>query len=825
MFSRATTEIQTELVPTEFVPHAKSAPSQQPEQRPSAANPLARLLSSETLRSRLIVAFVAVALLPFLAISFVLLLSQAQSGRQETVNQLQTVMSYKASALRNWTSTLKADLGNALLGEDVLEEARLVIRTSPASPEYQQVREIYNKIRGRFLILVDQSPYYEELFLLNEAGVVVLSTNNTQEGQVYDYKSFFQGGLVQPYADAPSFSAPLGHTTMFVGYPVLDEEGRSLGVLAGRVRLEPMETILSDKSGLGSTGETYLVGNNRLVLAGLGSDSQGLQVETQGVQQAVVALESGSGIAGSSTYRNYADTQVIGAYTWMEDFQAFLFAEQARLESLRLTYAVLAVNASVAVASILIALFIALMVTYTIAQPVTELAERAGRIAGGDLPESERPLPDEPRRQRTSAEVEAEIQTQLAEREDELGTLARAFDKMTNQLLELIGSLEQRVAERTRALEIRSNYLEASAQVSRAATSILDPNELIKQAVELIRQRFDLYYVGLFLADERNEWAILRAGTGEAGQAMMDRAHRLPIGQASMIGWAIANAQARIAQEAAADMVRVAMPELPETRSEAAIPLRTRGRVLGAISVQSDQPNAFDEVALSALQSLVDQLAVAIDNARLFAESREALEAERRAYAEQTQAAWQDWFAGEPQQSIVGDLYGITHRQAIWRPEMLEARDSGVTTFSAPSEGVNAPRSTNLRPDALRPQSGSPPPRVAIPITVRGNVIGVIDVSKSERTQSWSSEEVTLLEDIAGQLGVALDSARLYAETRQRAEQERTLSEIAAQMRATLNVEAVLKTAVEEIYEAMNLDQVVIQLTPGPTAESKASQG
>ncbi len=181
--------------------------------------------------------------------------------------------------------------------------------------------------------------------------------------------------------------------------------------------------------------------------------------------------------------------------------------------------------------------------------------------------------------------------------------------------------------------ERRSTQLRTAAEVSRAASSILDLDELMSQSVELIRDRFGLYYAGLFLVDQTGEWtdepakwAVLQAGTGEAGHKMLAASHKLEIGGASMIGWCIANRQARIALDVGKEAVRFSNPLLPHTRSELALPLVSRGQVIGAMTVQVDKPAAFTQEDITTLQSLADQLANAIENARLFTEHRQAEE-------------------------------------------------------------------------------------------------------------------------------------------------------------------------------------------------------
>jgi PAS domain S-box-containing protein len=176
------------------------------------------------------------------------------------------------------------------------------------------------------------------------------------------------------------------------------------------------------------------------------------------------------------------------------------------------------------------------------------------------------------------------------------------------------------------SLARRALLLQTAAEVSRATSSILDVDELLPQVVELIRDRFNLYYAGLFLVDEAGEYAVLQAGTGEAGRKMLEAGHKLKVGGASMIGWCVVNTQARIALDVGKDAVRFGNPLLPQTRSEMALPLISRGRVIGAVTIQSAQPAAFTQEDITILQTMADQLANAVENARLFTERTRAEE-------------------------------------------------------------------------------------------------------------------------------------------------------------------------------------------------------
>lgn len=402
----------------------------------------------------------------------------------------------------------------------------------------------------------------------------------------------------------------------------------------------------------------------------------------------------------------------------------------------------------------------------------------------------------------------------------------QAMAESNRELEEMRHSLEDQIAERTRILEQRTSYLQAATEVSRATASILDAQRLIQTAVELIREQFALYYVGLFLMDPAGEWAVLQAGTGEAGKAMLARGHRIRFGR-GMIGWSIANAQPRLADDVGEDVVRLATLELPDTRSEAAIPLRSRGKVFGALSVQSDQAGTFGEMEITIFQTLADQLAIALDNARLISESQQAMEEAQRAYGQISRRAWVEYL-----DSL--DYHNLTYRYGL--SEVVSAsQPASASTALAPVELQQARKNVLLTGQPVQ-MGVAGRPTLLLPIKMRGQVIGVANFLKEPATEitstpsdghepadqrlisrspAWNTEEVELLEDIVEQLGLALDSARLYAETRQRAEQERLVDRVTSQMRATLDIDTVLETAARELRDALGLAEVEVRLGNG----------
>jgi GAF domain-containing protein/HAMP domain-containing protein len=384
---------------------------------------------------------------------------------------------------------------------------------------------------------------------------------------------------------------------------------------------------------------------------------------------------------------------------------------------------------------------------------------------------------------------------------DEIGQLANVLNNMADELQQTMRGLERRTSD----MQQHAIRMQASAEVSRAAASILDADQLIRQVVELIQEQFGLYYVGLFLVDQSRQWAVLQAGTGQAGQTMLARSHRIQIGS-GMIGWSIANAEARIALDVGEDAVRLATAELPLTRSEAALPLRSRGRVLGALTVQSDQPSAFDQETLAVWQTMADQVALALDNARLLTEAQEALEAMRRAYGEVAEQAWAETLRARTDWGYIYTRQSIAPAKGDWRPEMLEAAKTGQNVQGNDAAG----------------------PTLSIPLKVRDQVIGVIGFQKDENSDSWTADDVSLLETLTEQLGVALESARLYQDTQHHAAHERLTREITDEMRRNVDVEAVLRTAVTSLGRTLGAPRTYVRLMldeERPTASASPDNG
>jgi GAF domain-containing protein len=323
----------------------------------------------------------------------------------------------------------------------------------------------------------------------------------------------------------------------------------------------------------------------------------------------------------------------------------------------------------------------------------------------------------------------------------------------------------------------------------------MDADEIIVESVHLIQRNFDFYYVGLFLVDAKNEWAVLQAGSGEAGKTMLKQNHRIKIGE-GMIGWCVANAKARIALDVGEDAVRFENPLLPETRSEGALPLRSRGRVIGALTVQSSRPAAFTPEIITALQTMADQIAVALDNAELFAKSEAALKATQRAYGELSQ---EDWFA-------------LLQTKTI--PKYVSDSPDRVRAIKEEN-----PETEHLQNEATLLDEGL---TALIPIKIRGHVLGGVKLHKENG--KWTNGQQDLAKSLAEQVSVALESARLFDQSQRRAAKERVIGEVSAKMREHLSVEKVMQIAAEELHKALGGIETKIWLDTEQTVIKKENK-
>lgn len=437
------------------------------------------------------------------------------------------------------------------------------------------------------------------------------------------------------------------------------------------------------------------------------------------------------------------------------------------------------VNVLLSLGLAVFALLAALGVTRVISYPISMLARVAEQITRGDL----------------SARA-------VVAANDEVGQLSRAFNEMTLQLSQTLSGLEQRVEARAIDLQAaneqssqRARQLQSIADVSKIITREQNIEKLLPLITDVVSERFGYYHAGIFLLDETRRAAVLQASNSPGGQRMAVSGHRLAIGTGSIVGYAALTGKPRIALDVGEDAIFFNNPNLPETRSEIALPLVARGAVIGVIDMQSKQPGAFTQEDIDILSILADQVAIAIENARLFRQTQAALE-ESQAIVQSFLR--QEWSALANKQAAVGYLHAGTGGRLLSSPTQSDEIEQVMR------KGVIVKKEAKANEEAN--------PTLAIPIALGEQVIGAIRVQSPGRNRAWSAEEINLLRSISERVGLALDNARLVASSQKRAAKERAIGEISTKISAETDMESILQTAVQEIGRALSSADVVIQL-------------
>jgi len=382
-----------------------------------------------------------------------------------------------------------------------------------------------------------------------------------------------------------------------------------------------------------------------------------------------------------------------------------------------------------------------------------------------------------------------------------IATLDHALEegrRRWREVRQLSRDQERQVEERTAALSRRSIQLEAAAQVAREAATIRDIGRLMNTTVHLISDRFGFYHAGIFLLDEAREYAVLRAASSDGGQRMLARGHKLKVEKAEIVGYAAETGKPRIALDVGADAVHFAHPDLPDTRSEMGLPLKVQERVIGVLDVQSKEAAAFSDEDVAILQTMADQVALAIENARLLKESQQALRELEILYGQQVREVWQERTARQP----AAYRYTGTGVEPVRSPSALKTDAPLHYRWPAVVQ----------EPIVVQENDGR---RLIAPIRLRGQALGFISLRQDREEEPWSNEEIALVEEVSTQIGLALENANLLEETQQRAERERLIADITTRVRDSMDPETILQTAVRELGAALGTDRAFVQLGVG----------
>jgi GAF domain-containing protein/HAMP domain-containing protein len=586
----------------------------------------------------------------------------------------------------------------------------------------------------------------------------------------------------------PYLDAALHGLVVTTSTPVIDAGGNFRGVVAMDIQLNRISDLVSNIK-VGKTGYALLIDKDKRLIAmpAVGYIDLGFNATTVPLGEVLDAskltsIPSGlfkifsntaAGNSGIDTIKiggvdrlvaydpipevNYGLVIIVPSNELLAD--AITARQQITQETANTTSS----SFFLVIAILVGALIITIVIGNSLTSPLRALTQTAEKITQGELT------------------AEARVQGR-----DEIGKLALAINTMTSSLRNTIQNLEQKVEERTSDLVRKSLRLQASAQIAHDAAEFQDIQVLINQTVDLISNGFGFYHTGIFLLDESGGHAVLMAASSEGGAKMLARGHQLEVGIQGIVGAAANQNRARIVMDVDVDKDYYKNPDLPLTRSEAAIPLTARGKVLGVLDIQSTEVSAFQQDDVEMLQTLADQIGLAIQNARLITESQESLQKLEISTSENIRRVWRERVAGS-QHSYRYAHMGISVMQA---PETIPGNGLEVTN------------------------------PMRIPITLRGESLGTIVLQRSADI-IWSDTERSLAIEIAGQVGLALENARLLDEAQRRVAQEQSMSDLADKLSRSLDPDILLQTAIRELHQLPNVSGVSVYLAPSgkPTPE------
>jgi len=603
----------------------------------------------------------------------------------------------------------------------------------------------------------------------------------------------------EPYLDAA-----LHGLVVTTSVPVVDSRGAFRGVIAMDVQLGRISEIVSNIR-VGETGYAFLIDSSKRLIAlpEAGYADLGLQVaqaplgESLGAPQLAAALPEGliplldrmaSGqtgletvtLAGVDHFAVYRPVPEVGYSMAIlvptQELLAGALAARAQLmvSSTNTTQISLVLFAVI----LLLASLAAAVLANTLTAPLAALTQTAEEVTAGDL------------------NARAPVRSR-----DEIGMLGRTLNSMTDNLRELVQSLEQRVRDRTSALAAasedanrRAAQFEAVTRVTRAISSIRNVTELMPLVTGVISEAFGYYHVGVFLNDEATQNAYLIAANSEGGRRMLGRHHSLRIGEQGIVGFVAARGDSRVARNVGEDVVFFNNPDLPATRSEAALPLRIGTRIIGVLDVQSTKEDAFRPDDLRVLEVLADQVSLAIENTRLFEATQRSLTETQTLYRQYVREAWRRF---QPDERLTG--YRFTSR--------------GSTPLRGTEAGSAIPEPAGADDDSASATQG-----LTVPIKLRGETIGDLVVHRSTEG-GISPDQLELIQAVADRVALSVENARLFDETSRRAARERLVTEITSKIRSSSDPQAMMSTALEELKNALGASRV--QIVPQSVSEGK----
>ncbi len=773
---------------------------------------------NRSIKAKLLVTFALISAIIAVPVILYLIYSTRQTLVTQENQKLLTTAQQAAKSLYSFTENNRSAIASEAKLDDFVQFVSMPPTQRSGSEEETHALSILTT-------LTQKDKYVVSYEILDQYGTTLLDTTTRNVGLTHATDSTLAKVVQEKAAlmsnvtfEASSQSAKIGRLAF--GAPIIGESGSVLGILRVQYDASVLQNLIreyNDQAGL--TSFAILVDENNLRLAHGRSDAQVFTLlapltnpEIQklqqigrlpGLPQEQLATDLTSLAENLKIYRTAPNTAApfftteigestsdtndtseerVAVYGVKDTSWLVLVAQNEEMATAPLRGQTRVISLMI-LAIVFILTPLSLLITNFFNQPIVRLTEATGRIVEGDY------------------NIQLPVITT-----DEFGTLSRAFNQMANQIRQSVVTLADRVTERTRDLEYQASQVQSALEIGNVISSIRNLEGLLPKVTQLVSERFNFYHVGIFLLDEQGKYAVLRAANSPGGQRMLARGHRLGIGETGIVGYAVATGQPRIALNVGQDDVYYNNPDLPNTRSEMAVPLVVAGKVLGAMDIQSVKPDAFTEADIAVLRVVADHVAVAVENARLFAELENALEGTRKAYGEVSKTAWKELVR---QRANAGFL---CNRAGEIIPVRSKITSNDVSETALPE--IVAGNSVQLNNHTL-----------VVPVIVRNSVAGAIRLQKGEAGYAWNENEVALVKSVVDQLGVALENARLYRETQINAARDRLVGEVTDRMRRSIDMDSLLKTAVGEMSRILGVKEAFIQFTPLQTASRNTPPG
>ena len=599
-------------------------------------------------------------------------------------------------------------------------------------------------------------------------------------------------------AEQPQIPSRESVPVIMMAVPLEGRFAAERGVLIAEVSMKGMWDALAQVE-VGETGYAYLVDRETgqlLAHSGRSPYPLGDTLEEVTIVQQLMSERT----VLDHRYRGLQGEPVIGAAAPLPGTNWVMVVEIPTGEALGGIWQMLVALGFFIVIGIVAAGGLGLIVPRRIVRPLSVLQEGARRIGAGQL--------DHVIEVRTGDEIQDLAET--------LNQMAADLKSSHAELERWIRTLEDRVLERTQKLaeaskqmQRRATQLQISAEVAHAIASLRDLDQLLPEMTYIISERFGWYHVGIFLMDEVGEYAVLRAANSEGGKRMLARGHKLKVGQEGIVGYVIGSGQPRVALDVGSDAVYFDNPDLPQTRSEMALPLKIGDRIIGALDIQSTEPGAYDEEDVTWMIGLANQVTVAIENARLFEQTQRALQEVSKVHRQFIQREWAGIAARQRDLVYEYRRSGTPPLPEEEPPEMQKALLEGEV---AACPGIPEGGDANGRRSSPCP---FPTATLAVPIKLRDQVIGAVNLQETDRRRIWTEDEITLVQSVSNQVALALENARLLeAEQRQRKAAE-ALREAAVILSSTLAFEELIQRILDQIGKVIPSDARNLMLVEG----------